>query len=497
MISENNGNSTFINKISFGGSIGFIGEISSKVTQFLALLLLARYLGPTEFGLFTIAWAIVSVASTVGVVGLNKALIRFIPTFEREGDLPKLRGIIISVICITGGFSLVIFFILHSLSNIVAINIFGKPQLSSVIRVLSWLVPVYALVRVLSAIPQSFKKIWAQQLIQNMKNYTMLIFLGASILLGMNFIQTMLSMALAGSLALLLAFIIILHIIPFRLVGNISTDNPRLLRFSLPLLLSGVLYSLLYRIDQLILGVHVPPAEVGVYNAASILALQLSIVLIAVGAIFEPIVSDLYSAGKLTEMNSLFQDVTLWTLVITLPGVAILWLFPDILLSLFGAQFVAGSLILIVLTLHPLYRIGVGPTGELLSMTGYEDLLLLDTVLMLVLNIVLNIIFIPRFGAIGAAIATSSSIILIESVVLYQVRSRLGMNPLRNGYVIAVLLGSTLLIISFIIQWMSVDIVPRMLSAIIIFCVYAVVSWKVLFREGEKENIISIIKTIR
>ena len=85
------------------------------------------------------------------------------------------------------------------------------------------------------------------------------------------------------------------------------------------------------------------------------------------------------------------------------------------ILSLFGQDFQAGWSVLVILSLGNLINVGVGPVGYMLTMTGRPGLELLNSWLSGVLHIILNLLRIPRYGAIVAAVATAATAALSMS----------------------------------------------------------------------------------
>jgi O-antigen/teichoic acid export membrane protein len=96
----------------------------------------------------------------------------------------------------------------------------------------------------------------------------------------------------------------------------------------------------------------------------------------------------------------------------SVPVCLFIWLFPSFLLGIFGEQFKTGSAALIILAGGSLVNALTGSVGVLLQMTGRQKEYNYIVITAAGINIALNIILIPAYGIIGAAIASASSKIL-------------------------------------------------------------------------------------
>src|SRR5207249_2035086 len=122
-----------------------------------------------------------------------------------------------------------------------------------------------------------------------------------------------------------------------------------------------------------------------------------------------------------------------WTFWPSLAATAVLLLFGRPILGLFGAQFTDGYHLMFILSAGLLARAAIGPIERLLNMLGEQRVCALVYAGAFVINIGLCIILIPLFGTAGAAIATSTALI-IESILLFIVtKNRLGFHVFIFG----------------------------------------------------------------
>lgn len=202
------------------------------------------------------------------------------------------------------------------------------------------------------------------------------------------------------------------------------------LRDAIPFMWLGGLYLLVSRTDLLMLGALRGAEEAGTYAVAMRAAEMILLVGIAANTTAAPRFSRLHDAGDQRGIERLLTSMGRRVLVLTVPLALVLVLFAEDLLSwLYGAPYAAGAMPLRILGLAQLFVVAGGSIGTLLNMTGNERSHMHAVVLALVVNVVLNLLLIPRFGASGAAAATCSSLIVCRIAMQAMVRKHLGLRP--------------------------------------------------------------------
>jgi len=187
------------------------------------------------------------------------------------------------------------------------------------------------------------------------------------------------------------------------------------------------------RTDILMLGALQGPAVVGVYTVASRGADLVTFILIAVNQSIGPMMSSLHTKGDRQGLQRLVTKSARVVTLISLPTGLILILFGKWFLAIFGPEFVAGYLALVLLCCGQILNGFVGSVGQLLNMTGHERDTALAVGVSAVSNVILNALFIPRFGAVGAAAATASSFVIWNVWLVISVYKRLGIYATAVG----------------------------------------------------------------
>lgn len=166
--------------------------------------------------------------------------------------------------------------------------------------------------------------------------------------------------------------------------------------------------------DVVLLGLLSDTSDAGVYRVAAQLAALASLPLGAVNLVLAPRISAAFAANQTDTLQSEVTHASRYVLLLTLPVVAAIVLAGSVLLGLFGAEFVSAALPLAILAVPQLLNAATGTAGYLLVMTHYERQAAVIFGLAATLNLVLNLLLIPRFGMTGAAVASAIALLTLN-----------------------------------------------------------------------------------
>jgi O-antigen/teichoic acid export membrane protein len=123
----------------------------------------------------------------------------------------------------------------------------------------------------------------------------------------------------------------------------------------------------------------------------------------------------------------------------TTPIIISIIVYPETILNVFGSEYIAAKYVLILIALGQMINAFVGANGYILNMSGHEKLTLINNFIMASINIILNILLIPRFDILGAAMATTISIIVINIAKVIQVKKYLDIFPYNKKFLVVIL----------------------------------------------------------
>ena len=206
-------------------------------------------------------------------------------------------------------------------------------------------------------------------------------------------------------------------------------ETRRWLSSVLPLSLLGGLMLINTQADILMLGILGTARDTGLYKVAAQGANMVALSLIAANLFIEPRIAAMYSQGKLRELQRLLTLSVRSTFSVALIVAFIFWFIgSDLLKLVFGASYLGAYWPLVILCLGQLINVGAGSVGIVLIMTGNENDAARMAGVAAVSNVGLNAILIPNYGGIGAAMATSITMLIWNWLMLYKVRLRTGLN---------------------------------------------------------------------
>ena len=205
------------------------------------------------------------------------------------------------------------------------------------------------------------------------------------------------------------------------------------LAVSLPILLVESFYLLLSYTDVLVLQQFRSSEEVGVYFAVVKTLALVSFIHYAMAATTAHRFAEYHALGDKPRLSAYVAHAIQWTFWPSLAATILLLALGKPLLWLFGPQFVVGYDIMFIAAVGLVVRSAIGPVERLLNMLGHQHICALAYALAFVMNLVLCVMLVPRFGGHGAAAATSISLAFETVLLFWIVRRRLGLHVLAFG----------------------------------------------------------------
>jgi O-antigen/teichoic acid export membrane protein len=216
----------------------------------------------------------------------------------------------------------------------------------------------------------------------------------------------------------------------FSLPIKATDRGGALIMFSAPTALTGFLFVFGNQADRFFVGIFLPNASMGIYQAMAQVSILFTMILGAFNAIFAPMIAEFYHQGQMSRLERMYRIATKWALYLSIPIFLIIVLLPAELMGvLFGEIYAEDSIPLIILSLGQLFTVATGSVGFLLIMTGRQNHWLLLSIMMVVLSGVLSVLLIPTFGLTGASLAKTVSIMSVFSFGLFDIYRSIGFWP--------------------------------------------------------------------
>ncbi len=403
----------------------FLIRVASAGLAFGSQILLARWMGRFDFGVYVYVWTWVLMIGAITDMGLSSAARRFIPEYTELKNFDLLRGYLV-------GARRLAFAIATGIAAIGAIAVtLLRPWLDSFTVIPLYLacatMPIFGILQVQGGIAISYN--WSTLALMPFYIWRQLALTAA---MGLAY-------ALGAPTDAVTAMIIAVATTWAVTVGQLAALNRKLktqvpagpkqyavktwLGTSMPMFVVEGFYLLLTYVDILALERFRPPDEVAVYYAAARILAIIAFVYFAIAGATTHKFTQYHIAGDHERLARFFAETTRWTFWPSLLACALILIFGKPLLALFGPGFTSGYAVMFILAFGLLARAAVGPAERLLNMLGDRKHCAIIYAVAFAINLGGCVLLIPRFGIEGAAIATSGAVV-VESIMFFMVTRR-------------------------------------------------------------------------
>lgn len=433
-----------------GTSINFAGAIFRDILGFFYVFLLAKFLNTNDLGLYYLGVSVVSTLAIISMAGTDMGIRRFVSIYHGAKDVGRMHGTLVTAFIVVVPLSIILGLALYLSSGTIANNIFSKPALSNVLKVLSLYLPFFAITSLCLAATQAMKYMQYKVYSMDMANTILkFIFISIFFYFGLHLFGAVSAFVLSMVVVTGLSIYFLRKVFPQNGQGiKASLEFKNLFSFSIPQTFSNLLGRILKITDTLMLGYFILASGVGIYNVASRLLLLGSFIFVSFNTMFAPMIADLHHQGKHNQLEDLYKIVTKWVVTLSLPIFLFLIFFSNQILEIFGSDFVLGSTCLVILCIGQIINAATGPSGLMILMSGRPYINFFNNALALLLNVLLNLLLIPKYGIVGAAIATSLSMGFVNILKVIQVYYFMRIHPYRLSYLKLLFAGIACILIA-------------------------------------------------
>jgi O-antigen/teichoic acid export membrane protein len=413
----------------------FIIRVVSAALAYFSQILLARWMGGSDYGVYVYVWTWVLLLGSMMDFGISASAQKIIPEYRTRGEHALLRGFLSGSRWMTFVVSSLVSLLLAGLVKLLSRWIDASAILPLYLGCLT--LPAFVVANTQDGIARSHDWMRLGLMPQFIVRQSLIIGLTAgAFALGFDLGAT-LAMA-ASAAAVWIAMIGQMMVLNRRLGSHIEPgakayDFRGWLAISLPILLVEGFYLLLSYTDVLVLQQFRSSQEVGIYFAVVKTLALVSFIHYAMSATTAHRFAEYHATGDKARLSAYVAHAIRWTFWPSLAATVLLLAFGKPLLWLFGAQFVTGYDIMLVAAVGLVVRSAIGPVERLLNMLGHQHICALAYALAFVMNVGLCITLVPRFGGHGAAAATSISLTFETVLLFWIVRRRLGLHVLAFG----------------------------------------------------------------
>lgn len=407
--------------------VAFVVRGLGAVSVFFMSFVVARILPVDESGFFFLSLSIINVLAAFGLMGLHQAVLRFIGAHYGENDWKVINAVVRKSLWWASSCLFVLSLGLYFSSHWVAEIIFAKPPLGAVLQAFS---PGLFFI--------GLSMLVAYQLQAIHRTSQSIVILSIATPLGAGLCLLWFRLDLASLMSVLYSLCamatMVIGVALWRKYRQSSEpadfDSDQLWASSFPLWIVVLMNQAVLWSGQFVAGAWVPAEHVAYLAVAQRTAMLVSFILIAVNLVVAPRFASLYKQNRLEEIEYLALSATRIMTAFALPVIFFLLLFPDWVMSWFGAAYREGAFLLMILAVAQFVNVITGSVGNLLIMSGHERDMRNAVLVSGLLAMAGALLLTPRFGVTGAAIATALAVASQNLLAVHLVKRRLGFNTL-------------------------------------------------------------------
>lgn len=422
-------------------SVSVLGSVFAAVTNVVLVVAITRGVDQRSAGLFFTATSLFLLLEVACRLGTTTGLVYFIPRLRVTGETDRLRPLLRVALLPVVLASIGVAAVLAVAAPVLADGIGGgdtgggSGELVTALRVLAAFLPVAALYDAVTAATRGYQDMTPTVLVERIgRPLAQLVLVAGALLAGSSAL-----LVPAWSVPYLAALVAAgwslhrLHRLHTAAAGPAVPAREvagEFWRYTGPRILANVAQIGLQRLDIVLVGVLRGPVEAAVYAAATRFLVVGQLGSQAVSLVVQPTLAELLVRRDIDGTRTLYQLSTAWLISLTWPLYLLSAVLAPQLVGLFGAGYSAGSGVIVVLAAAMLVATGCGMVDMLLTMAGKTSWNLGNVLLALAVNVGLDLLLIPRYGVMGAAVAWAVAIGLNNLLPLAQVGGLLRVQPL-------------------------------------------------------------------
>jgi len=371
-----------------GGLSLFLGNASATFLNAIVVLIIARLLGPENYGIYTLCFTIPALAAAIVNLGMSQALTRYSARLTSEDRGSELATMLRSVFITSLLLAALALIVVLLFSNEVATFGLSRPGISEYVRLASLLIVFQVIFTAANSALIGLGRMGYASLMLTVQSAWKAIASPTLVLLGFSVVGAMIGhitgFAIAASLGVILLFAKSYRNISIRSKesGLSYVESLRVaLKYGLPLYLGGLLTTLFVQYQNLVLAHNVPDFEIGNFNAAVNFSALLSLVGYPIATALFPAFSKIDPHSGRKDLKMMFEmSVKYGSLLLIPASMIVAVLSRDLVFTIYGRSYGSAPLYLSIyvgvfllagfgsLILGPMFN-GIGETKETLKIT--------------------------------------------------------------------------------------------------------------------------------
>lgn len=414
------GRDTAVGRQIRGSSLLLVGRFGAKGINFAAGVMVVRCLSQSDYGAFAYALSLVLFGQDLARFGLNRAITRFLPIYHERKEYDKLFGTLVMVSATVLSIGLAIALFVYAARGLLAESWVSDPRTLSLLLVLIFLAPVEAFEQLLLgmfAVFASPRTIFLRRYLLGPAlklAVVLLLVLGSRgvLFLACGYVVAAI-LGVAVSVTVLLRCLRQQGLAAHFHVRSLTMPWKEIFFFTIPLMTSELVHVVMHTADVIVVRHYAGLDEVAALRAVQPLAIMNQLVMASFATLFTPLASRMFARGDRRGINQLYWQTAVWIAVFSFPIFVVTFSISGPITELFyGARYQQSAILLSLLSLGSFFNAALGFNGLTLKVYGKLRSIVLINVSAAALNLVLILLLVPRYGALGAAMGTCVSLIV-------------------------------------------------------------------------------------
>jgi len=439
----------------------FIGKSLSTVIMAVGSIIVARLLGPENYGLYTLAMIAPSLLIPLSDLGISSALTRFSARFRSEGENRKVLALIKAGVGFKVISSMLLSLALLLLSGTIATGLLRRPEISFLIRFTSLYLLGQAVLMIIDSVFIGLDKMEKSCLLMNIQAIIKAVASPLLIIVGMGAIGAILGAGFGVFLAAVTGGAILLfHIYPILHRHN-QTENINfseavklMISYGAPLYLSTIILTLLMQYRNFILALFASNTEIGNYTTAMNFSILITLISYPIVTALFPAFSKLGVSEEHDAVKRMFNAAVKYTSLLVIPSSLVIAIFSKELVDLlYGLQFQLAPTYLTFYILRFLFAgLGMFVLGSFFNGQGDTKATLRMNLINLCLSVPLALILTSHYGILGLLVSILAAQFLSTAygLLLANQKYKMTIDPIASIRIAIASLSSTLITYIFI-----------------------------------------------
>lgn len=474
-------------KLASDVSVTFISSITNIIISFPITIIVGRYLGAGDLGLYRLVFSIYTVCMLFATLGVPAALIKYLS--ESQDEIDNAKKIISSALLL----SIVLGILFSIISFILSVPlgiIFKMIELPRLIQIISLAFPFSVVSSTLLAALNGFQYMNKHAIATITQSFLMLFITIISIYFGYG-VNGVIASVVVSSIGY---FIYLLFALKNYLIIPSLSDffhySKIMLSFGIYTVVANSINLINFQADTIMIGYFLTKTDVGYYSIATLFAKLLWLIPDSIQKITYPLISKYHSKKNRELVTQIVTKTMKYNACISvIAGTSMLIYGQTIITLLYGRSFIGSVSPLYILVLGTMIFSIIKCINSLFASIGRMDLFARIPTYSAIINIFLNFLLIPLFQMNGAAVATSISLLIYVLIMLYYMENLINIHLDIWWYAKTTMLFAMLILFNLILK----TYMPIYISGTATIILGTVIIWQYLLEPADRRNFLSII----